>query len=44
MTDDPAASTPRKIAAAEEAEAWLKNFDAITVEEIHAKYRALRAM
>jgi len=45
MTDESGvgASSARS-RAAEDADAWLKDFDAISVEEIHAKYRQLRSM
>ena len=44
MTDEASPANSHRARAAEEADAWLQNFDAITVEEIHAKYRQLRSM
>ena len=42
MTDE---DNSRKNLAAEEADKWLDaEFDALSVEEIHAKYRQLRSM
>jgi len=42
MMDDE--SAPRKVSAAEEADNWLKDFEMLSVEDINAKYRQLRAM
>ena len=44
LTDDDSSTSAAKKRAAEDADEWLKDFDAITVEEIHAKYRQLRSM
>jgi len=45
MDDDTVSSSSSKHKAAEDAEEWLKDeFERISVEDIHAKYRTLRAM
>jgi len=45
MDEESHTSSGRKQQAAEEADEWLRDaFERLTVEEIHAKYRTLRAM
>ena len=45
ITDEMANVSARKVAAAEDAEAWLSDyFDGLSTEQINKKYRELRAM
>ena len=45
MDEESEGSTSKKVKAAEEAEEWLKSdWEAITSDDINAKYRQLRAM